>query len=124
MYISKLVFPAMLVLKGLAQVTQASEDSAIDSQEQTNFFTGIEEAAVSQSDSVAELMAEDADDDHELDARDPAPQGPRRRCRYREYWDYRSRRCRRYRPFPRPQCPPGQRPYCGRDRQNWAPYGT
>ncbi|KAI0468925.1 hypothetical protein F4859DRAFT_489421 [Xylaria cf. heliscus] len=131
MYISKLLLPAMLALRGLAQATASSDEGALEARETDKLSTlardssdpqqGSDPSSM-QSDAVAELVAEDAEDDpqdQELSARDTGTLERRRWCRQGNRWH---RHCRR--PLPRPWCPRDQRPYCirGRWRREAVPY--
>ncbi|GAW23721.1 hypothetical protein ANO14919_132960 [Xylariales sp. No.14919] len=102
MYISKLVFPAVLLLSGAAQAL-APNDGFVEARD-PNLPREAEEPAL--------FRREEPDTDEaapELGARAPEPEPQfRHRCRHWEYWDRHARRCRRR---------PGRGPHRGGSRE-------
>ncbi|KAI1427128.1 hypothetical protein F5Y12DRAFT_712462 [Xylaria sp. FL1777] len=125
MYIIKLIFPALLVLPGLAQASPLSGEGLIEI-ENANLPSKAEDLSVPRRD---EPDSSDPDDtikpvqELNVGAPDPNSQNPPL-CPPGEYFDPRLRRCLRIDPLPRPQCPRGQQPYCGRGIGDQIPYAT
>ncbi|KAI8952165.1 hypothetical protein F4801DRAFT_577798 [Xylaria longipes] len=100
MYIPKLLLPAMLALRGLAQATASSDEVAIGAPTELSPYVGggsRPQEPDSPSDAIAGLIAEDDSEEEpaiqELSARDPAALERRRWCRRGERWHRRWHRC-------------------------------
>ncbi|KAI0439010.1 hypothetical protein F4803DRAFT_569003 [Xylaria telfairii] len=126
MYIFKLLFPAMLALRVLAQATEPSDGGAIEAQTKPPPFVdgdSHDQQDLDSSDAVGKLIAADTDEEEpEFDLHDLSPV---QRGRWRRHWCRRRPwhwRCRR--PLPRPYCPYGSDAYCrrGKLRRDYVPY--
>ncbi|KAI0913135.1 hypothetical protein F4823DRAFT_107384 [Ustulina deusta] len=119
MYISKFLCSAVLVLSGFALANPTSgEDASVVGRDAPNLDVSKDAGNVAeppQDPNASPYYPDRWRDRHWRDRHWRHRHRDRGWCRYGEYWDDWSRRCRHYEPLPRPWCYGDEMAFCGRD---------